>query len=62
MSQAAAVLRPAKAEQAILQLTGESRGQLDEGRQSHCDMANGVLRLWRDLAGDAVRGEHIVRL
>lgn len=41
-----------RAEQAILQLIGESRGQLDEDNQTHWDMANGVMLLWRDLAGD----------
>ena len=52
----------ARAEQAILQLTGESRGQLDEDNQAHWDMANGVMRLWRDLAGDDIRAEDAHRL
>jgi hypothetical protein len=52
----------ARAEQAILQLTGESRGQLDKDNQAHWDMANGVMRLWRDLAGDDIRAEDADRL
>lgn len=49
-------------EQAILQLAGGSRGQLDEDNQAHWDMANGVMRLWRDLAGDDIRAEDADRL
>lgn len=53
----------ARAEQAILQLAGESRGQLDEDNQAHWNMANGVMRLWRDLlAGDNIRTEDAGRL
>lgn len=52
----------ARAEQTILQLTGESRGQLDEDNHAHWDMANGVMRLWRDLAGDNLRAEDADRL
>lgn len=51
-----------RAEQAILRLTAESRGNLDEDNQSHWDMANGVLRLWRDLAGESVQEQDVARL
>jgi hypothetical protein len=39
------------AEDTIVQLTAEARGQLDESNQSYWDMANGVLRMWITLAG-----------
>lgn len=46
----------------ILQLTEESRGQLDEDNQAHWDMANGVLRFWICLTGADARAEDVERL
>lgn len=51
-----------RAEQAILRLTAESRGNLDEDNQSHWDTANGVMLLWRDLAGVSVQEQDVARL
>lgn len=51
-----------KTEQAILRLTADSLGNLDEDNQSHWDMANGVLRLWRDLVGESVHEQDVARL
>lgn len=50
------------AQDTILQLTKEARGQLDESNQSYWDMANGVLRLWITLAGADARIEDKERL
>ena len=41
----------------IRALTEEVRGQLDEDSQTHCDMANGAVRAWRDMFGADVRAE-----
>lgn len=50
------------AEDTILQLTQEARGQLDESNQSYWDMANGALRMWIILAGAQARIEDKERL
>jgi hypothetical protein len=50
------------AQDTILQLTEEARGQLDESNQSYWDMANGALRLWIILAGADARIEDKERL
>lgn len=50
------------AEDTIVQLTKEAKGELDESNQSYWDMAQGVVRLWVSLTGPHGRPDDLERL